>query len=86
MSWHRDRVEERIVVHGKPPQALLVFVHWSLRIFDLPRFAGASSLRGEIHPRRVDRALQEPNLHGTLDRLTARRDTELAVLARAGLR
>ena len=40
---------------------------------------GASSFQGEMCPRRVDRALQEPDLDGTLDRLAARRGPELAV-------
>src|SRR3954470_16200323 len=46
---------------------------------NLPRRASASYFLDEIRPRRVDRVLHEPDLDGALDRLTTRRDTELAV-------
>jgi hypothetical protein len=35
------------------------------------RSGAASSFRGEICPRRIDRAFQESELDGTLDRLAA---------------
>ena len=44
-------------------------------------------VRDEIRPRRIDRALQQPDLDSALDRLAARRDAELAVdRDRLGLR
>ena len=47
--------------------------------FERERYGGASSLRDEIRPRGVDRALEEPELDRALDRVTARRDAELAI-------
>ena len=72
-------VKKRFVVHGEPPQVLLVLVHWRRAHLTCRDAASASYFLDEIRPRRVDRVLHEPDLDGALDRLTTRRDTELAV-------
>src|SRR4051812_45264009 len=51
----------------------------SLHVYDPVRAARASYRLGEIWERCQKRALEEPNLDGTVDRLAARGSAELAV-------